>query len=768
MRQGNATVESNFTGGLKTEYTGLNFPENACTDTDNCVFTLIGTVLRRAGIDFEDHYVSQAITRTGNAISYYKWNNVGGDGLTQIIVVQAGRTIYFFRSTDATDTNPLSATLLGSTVGLLPFWTGVGNLDQTECQFADGNGYLFIFNPYMNPVYCVYNAGTITANSIGIKIRDFNGILETGIPTNNRPGSLTAEHNYNLFNQGWSTAPAWNAFSNTTNQSTTGSKTFNLAVLTGVTPANGQQVRIASFPDNGLTCTLVGTVTAYSSPVVTINVTLAAPPTGVTVTQWTLNPINVGLLTTWNTAEGNYPSNADVWWRFKNTSDVFDPATTAANVTLGTGPAPNGFYILDAFNQDRSAISGLSGITAISTTVRPRTGTWFQGRIWYAGIDSSQQATGDASYYTWTENLYFSQTVTDLSQFGMCYQNNDPTSEDLFDLLPTDGGVITIQGCGSIYKLFPVQNGLLVFAANGIWFITGSQGIGFAANDYTITKISAIQALSHTSFVDVLGWPVFWNEEGIYTVNPSPQGGGLVVTNLCYGTILSFYSEIPITSKKYARGAYNPIDFVITWVYSSVAPTDVNTQHIFDKVLSFNTSNKAFYPYTVTGTSPVISGMIYVNSPGGSNAPDPVFKYLTFIDNTHLTFSEEKDQTTWRDFFSYDNVGVDYDSYFVTGFKLHGKGITKWQPIYVQMFSNAQVPTAYKIQGIWDYANSPNSGKYTTIQRVINGLSRFGIIYRRHKIRGNGVSLQFKVQSVSGFPFDIIGWAGTEAISTVM
>lgn len=768
MRQGTAAIENSFTGGLKTEYTGLNFPENACTDTDNCVFTLVGNVLRRAGIDFEDNYASKSISRGGNAISYYKWNNVGGDGLTQIIVVQAGRDIYFFRSTDATTASPLSTTLLSSSLDLLSYWTGIGLLDQTECQFTDGNGYLFIFNPFMTPIYCTYNAGTITASPINIKIRDFTGVTETGTTTSLRPGSLTSEHNYNLFNQGWSTAPSWNAFSNTTQTTTTGSKTFNLAVLTGATPANGQQVRIASFPDNGLTSTLVGTVTAYSAPILTVSVSIAVPPGGPTVTQWTINPINVGLLNTWNSAEGNYPSNADVWWRFKNTSDVFDPATTAANVTLGTGPAPSGFYILDAFNQDRSAISGIPSLNAVLTANRPRTGTWFQGRVWYAGVDNSQQAVGDAAYYTWTENIYFSQTVTDLTQFGMCYQNNDPTSEDLFDELPTDGGVIVIQGSGSIYKLFPVQNGLLVFAANGIWFITGSQGIGFSANDYTITKISAIQTISNTSFVDVLGWPVFWNEEGIYTVTPSPQGGGLVVNNLCYGTILSYYAQIPITSKKFARGYYNPIDFVISWTFSSTQGTDVNSDHSYDTILNFNTSNKAFYPYSITGVTPRIHGVMFVSSPGGTDAPEPIFKYLTSIDDTHMTFSEERDYTHYVDFYTYDTMGVDYLSYFVTGYRLHGKGVTKWQPVYVQMYSNSETNTAYKIQGIWDYANSGNSGRYSTIQLITNDQVNYGVVYRRHKIRGNGISLQLKVQSVSGLPFDIIGWSGTESISASM
>ena len=147
---------------------------------------------------------------------------------------------------------------------------------------------------------------------------------------------------------------------------------------------------------------------------------------------------------------------------------------------------------------NRSGVSGIAGLTSIVTTIRPRTGTWFQGRVFYAGVDASQQATGDAQYYTWTENIYFSQIITpgDNTEFGYCYEINDPTSETLFDLLPSDGGVINIQGSGSIYKLFPVVNGLLVFAANGIWFITGSQGIGFTATVYTVTKLSGVQSIS--------------------------------------------------------------------------------------------------------------------------------------------------------------------------------------------------------------------------------------------------------------------------------
>src|SRR5260370_7526605 len=115
----NHSVQNNFTGGLKTEFTGLNFPENACTQTENCVFTIIGDVLRREGFDYEANAVLNLnIDRTNVAINTYKWNNVGGDGNTQIIVLQLVLTLFFFQSTNATLLNPLCRTNLTSFVNL--------------------------------------------------------------------------------------------------------------------------------------------------------------------------------------------------------------------------------------------------------------------------------------------------------------------------------------------------------------------------------------------------------------------------------------------------------------------------------------------------------------------------------------------------------------------------------------------------------------------------------------------------------------------------
>ena len=85
-----SAVENNFTKGLITEATGLNFPENAATSADNCIFTLIGDVTRRQGMDLEPNGVYITSTNANQANTCYKWTNVGGDGQTEIVVRQVG------------------------------------------------------------------------------------------------------------------------------------------------------------------------------------------------------------------------------------------------------------------------------------------------------------------------------------------------------------------------------------------------------------------------------------------------------------------------------------------------------------------------------------------------------------------------------------------------------------------------------------------------------------------------------------------------------
>lgn len=799
------SFQNNFTAGLKTEFTGLNFPPNACTETYDCVFEMQGDVTRRPGVDLELNYSTMSVDRTNKAINSYRWLNAGGDGETQVYVLQIGSTLYFYESSEATISNPLSTQVLASTISLLGYVaTGSSNdPSAVECQFSDGNGFLFVYHPYCDPISCTFSAGVITASKIQVQVRDFSGFPELGVPVNFRSNNLTNEHNYNLQNQGWTKGSLWSAVSNDTNKFTvtplsngftfdinTGSQTFTVASgITGINVGDAANLSVAvnyteyvpgghaNYPETA-TLTANGTVTSYSGTSLVINISTATniDATGSTYTfvstdsaAWTIASSNQkDLIDTWFAAIANYPANSDVWWNYKDSTNVFNPATTVYEIPVASSPAPPGHFILNAFNQTRTAVSGISSLTDTLTNTRPRTGTWFQGRVWYAGVDASQVASGDQSYSTWTENIYFSQIVTDPSMFGLCYQTNDPTDESLFNLLPSDGGVVVIQGAGAIYKLFPMQNGMLVFAANGVWFITGSTGIGFAANDYTVTKISAVRSISSTSFVDVQGLPIFWNEEGIYAVEPAQQGLGLTVNPLTVGTIRSFYNDIPYDSKRYARGSYDPVNYILQWIYRSTEESSVTSRYQFDSILNLNTFTKAFYPWTISSglingvQSPYIHDVKYVTNPGGENAPEGMLKYVSSVSSMGsyaFSFSEFSDLTYVDWDYATETTGLSYDSYFITGYQLDGQGIRKWQPTYVLIHSRSPSPTAYTLQGIWNFATDPNSGAYSSRQTININKPYHGMVTRRHRIRGHGYVLQMKVSSVNNLPFDIMGWS---------
>src|SRR5882672_1011079 len=286
-QQTTTSVENNFTKGLITESTGLNFPENAATDTDNCEYTLIGDVLRREGIDLEVNHGLKGIDNTNAAVNTYRWDNVGGDGNTQLLVGQVGASVYFWTTSTATVAQPMSTLSSSTFVNLAPFIPSGGIFDSTkECTFSSGNGYLFIFHPSCDPVYCTYTPGgtngIITGNRINMQVRDLTGISFGEGPANARPLSLSPEHQHNLMNQGWSSGPTWvGVYSNSW---IIGIGTFAFTVGAGITPAPsaGQLVSIQST-NSSFSAIPVGTIVASATVVSYVGTTLTLAVGGVSV-----------------------------------------------------------------------------------------------------------------------------------------------------------------------------------------------------------------------------------------------------------------------------------------------------------------------------------------------------------------------------------------------------------------------------------------------------------------------------------------------------
>jgi hypothetical protein len=711
-RQAGSFVENSFVKGLITEATGLNFPEQAVTETDNCVFDDQGIVKRRLGIDLEHGYEISTSTRADGALSVYRWDAAAGNGDNTIVIAQVG-SILFFYSVDST--GAISDTQFASIEldDYKPTGTNL-SVSSAECQYAAGNGFLFVANPAMETVYITYDpdAITVSATVIDLKTRDFEGI-DDGLEITERPTVLSEQHEYNLLNQGWDT--------------------------------DVQQENSATFSDDYI-------------------------------------------LDGWEDARADYPSNADTWFIY---FPDFHYDFSALPGVQGNTPSPKGHYILDYHDPDRNSVSivnpgrsitGLTGDDAGRSAgfYRMSTVEFFAGRVWYAGTQGEK----------FSNQILFSQIIERNDQISECYQANDPASSTQFSLLASDGGVVLIPDSGTVVKLFAFQDALLVFATNGVWSISGSEGVGFRATDYSVIKVSNVGCLSPSSFVSIDGLPSFWNGESIYFVNQEQTSSVPSVTPLTDSTIRSFYNDIPYESKRFAKGAYNRRNRIVSWLYRSTDAASNTESYEYDRVLNFNLIAKSFYGWSIDTSTYALNAIISVISEDTEGeaqivtdsalatvtnsalatvyAFDPlvpkaeVFKFLVSTPNGgehDFTFAEEWN-TAYVDWYSVDEVGLDYDSYFTTGYKVHGDGYRKVTPTYINLFfSTENEASTLDFQSRWQYALSGSTGRWSSTQRITTDSGSYSYERKRIKSRGSGIVYQFRVDSVAGQPFNLIGWS---------
>lgn len=742
-RSASGSIQNTASKGLITEATGLNFPENAWTDALNVTPDNKGVTSRRLGINYEPGASIFSTVRNDDTINTGRWVNVGGDGNLNFVVVQLGNTLYFYEETEG---EALSANKRSFTVDLSArAISGAPDTSTESCEFASGNGFLFVTHPYCDPFYIEYDSvgGTISNTTITVEVRDFEGV-DDGLEPETKPSALTEAHEYNLLNQGWDYIAQTNG---------------------------GPLVQVIDHYHN-----------------------VVAP---------------LGTL---------YPNNTEQWWMYKNAADRdrFEPEVNQDTLAVGNTRAPKGHYILSWFDTDRSGAS--SRITTVterdSSYFRPRCVSFFAGRVWYAGVN----------YGDYSNQVYFSQIVENPDQIGRCYQNQDPTNEDFSDLLATDGGMVSILEAGTVYKLFATQKSILVFASNGVWAISGTDTTPFKATEYSVTKVSGLTTKSGNSFVDVQGFPAWWNDEGINFVT-SDDFGSFKVNSITDTTIKTFYNQIPALSKRYSRGAYDPIEKVVQWVYSTNPSATQDTLYNYNRILSFNLLAGAFYlwePGSVDGvylngivTSSTISdgsmaeiedvvdslGATVVDSLGGTvtiitttvseivtdqygaNVVDALgddvttlvntgsntssgFKYLTTNRDAlstyyDLTFSEEYINLN-RDWQAVGD-GVSYDSFYTCGYQLHTDAQRFGQTNYIVVYSNVVTDASAFLKVIWDY------GKVTgAVNQVYRNNLNLGITQTKIMLRGRGRAFQFEVTSDEDKPFEIIGWSVFETQNTTI
>lgn len=740
-RSAGITVENSFVKGLVTEATGLSFPENACTETFDCIFKKTGEVTRRLGFEYEASYSLFTLTasRAGSAITSYLWKGAGGDGDSSFLCVQVGQYIYFYAIADSLSPNKHSTSINLDTYDV----AGSDAPFSYPVSFAQGDGKLFVVGRFIEPFYVDYIASTDTISSgtqITIKIRDFDGI-DDGFDVDERPTGTVGttdtdafnSHLYNLMNQGWADAV--------------------------YTDAPGQE-----------------------------------------------NPVK-----DWDAAETTVPSNSDRWWQLKNATDQMDMGELD-KYPVTTTEAPKGHFIFNAFNIDRGdttivvgtdstggketfdTLWGRGGLTnkasvltsdhSETTDYRPTQVAFFANRVFYAGVN-------DSGY---NGKVYFSQILDDIQHAGHCYQAQDPTSEELYDLLPTDGGVIEIPDMANCIQLMPTKSNLYVFATNGIWLITGSEGIGFTATDYTVQRISNMNNIDNKSFVDLNGVPAWINPDGIWIMQGDETLGSTSVTSISKDSIQTFFENIPAGCLPYIQGSYNARDRLVYWLYRSTEGISIDENYQYDRCLIFNTETGAFYPWKLNtdtdikvlsvATSKgfgreevevnvVVNAVAVVDSLAANvtttgltaTSVSGTTKFLTENASSQITWAETND-TDYLDWTTAKGTGKAYESYFITGYKIRGEGLRKQQSGYIRVHSRVASNSSVKVQGVWDYYTS-DGARWSTEQQGYKTATNATYSERRLKIRGNGLALQLKFKSEAGKPFNIIGWSTLDSISQV-
>ena len=504
----------------------------------------------------------------------------------------------------------------------------------------------------------------------------------------------------------------------------------------------------------------------------------------------------------WNTGNGA-PTDltkrlTHPWYAGKDSNGAYDSAEWE-KIYGGTTLTGNGHYILDFFTKDRATASGLSGLTKPTDTEssRFRCAESFSGRVFYAGIDSAENAG----------TILFSKLVETVDDLGICHQQNDPTAEYSSDLLDTDGGVIRIPDAVKIQRLYAYQNSLFVFAENGVWQIAGVDGV-FRANSFSVNRVTRVGMLQPQTFVEAEGVPFWWSRFGIHTLTTDPVSGQGTEQNLTIPTVQTFWDAIDADAKLKVTAVYDAINKRIYWGYPNASET---VESKLNNFLILDVPLQAFFPWKISDQSSntdCVVGLAFYSGYGASevdlnvtanNGADNVVLsngdnvVSTQLSNTNtgdpaivlICREGSNNKITFGAFTGIsflDWTDTNYTSFAETGYDFVGDLITKKNAPYIVTYCRvtetgftgtesagytAIRPSGLKVSAAWDFAED-----FGTSQQVYrlkyplfpdnNNLSDFNypddVITSRVKIRGHGRSMRIKYESEQGKDFLLLGW----------
>ena len=183
------------------------------------------------------------------AITSFLWEGAGGDPDLDLIVVQVAEFLFFFDVADIstpstaihTEKYDLSKALSGTSKGTQAL------LEPTRVVMTNVKGKLLVTCEQIDPVILTWDpvSSVLSPVLLTLKIRDVLGI-EDGLEIDEHPSTLTDDHKYNLYNQGWGKQRRLTAGSSTESDPIANYNTVNSEY-----PSNADVVWVGMIEESG-------------------------------------------------------------------------------------------------------------------------------------------------------------------------------------------------------------------------------------------------------------------------------------------------------------------------------------------------------------------------------------------------------------------------------------------------------------------------------------------------------------------------------------
>jgi len=396
--------------------------------------------------------------------------------------------------------------------------------------------------------------------------------------------------------------------------------------------------------------------------------------------------------------------------------------------------------------------------------------------------------TAGRVFYGQGNTVYYSQVMegNSISSISECYQQNDPTSEHVSDLLATDGGTVQVDNATEIVQIKKFSSGVLIYAKNGVWYLGGTEG-GFTATNFSLTLVHEAGCVSPQAVVTSEATQYYWSDEGVYAIALNEYGKP-IAQNIVEGVLQSYYNDIPAIAKAKASGAYNRVKKQIEWIYPTTAQTGAtNYKYACGSALVLDTRTGGMWPQEYNASVSESAGNFLasiVNTTQGSEDEDSMFvSVVTGTPSSTQTYSLQMVTKTDMDF---QDFGSNYTTaYIETGYETLDKPSNKKVAPYItthflQTEENwvsdgsggleLDLQSGCQMRAKWDWNNSDSNGRWSPAQQAyrfrrvfvpdVAGAFNSGeqVITTKNKMLGRGSALSVRFEQEAGKDMKLLGY----------